>query len=49
MYAYLFFSIYYSFKIAVYALTPLVIKFAVKAGAMDKPDPRKVHKSLFLD
>ena len=30
--------------IAVYALTPLVIKFAVKAGAMDKPDPRKVHK-----
>lgn len=30
--------------IAVYALTPLVIKFAVKTGAMDKPDPRKVHK-----
>ena len=23
--------------IAVYALTPLVIKFAVKTGAMDKP------------
>lgn len=30
--------------IAVYALTPLVIKFAIKAGAMDKPDSRKVHK-----
>lgn len=34
--------------IAVYALTPLVIKFAIKTGAMDKPDPRKVHKNLFL-
>lgn len=33
--------------IAVYALTPLVIKFAVKAGAMDKPDPRKVHKNRY--
>lgn len=30
--------------IAVYALTPLIIKFAEKTGAMDKPDPRKVHK-----
>ena len=30
--------------IAVYAPTPLVIKFAIKTGAMDKPDPRKVHK-----
>lgn len=29
----------------VYALTPLVISFAVKAGAMDAPDARKVHKN----
>lgn len=30
--------------IAVYILTPLVMKFAVKTGAMDQPDQRKVHK-----
>lgn len=27
-------------------LTPLVIKLAVKLGAIDKPDPRKVHKKI---
>lgn len=30
--------------IGVYILTPVVMKFALKTGAMDKPDDRKVHK-----
>ncbi len=29
-----------------WALTPLVKKLALRVGAVDKPDPRKVHKTL---
>ncbi len=30
-----------------FALTPLVKRFAVAVGAIDKPDARKVHMVLF--
>ncbi len=30
--------------VAALFMTPLVMKFAVKTGALDSPDARKVHK-----
>ena len=35
--------------IITFALTPLVKRFAVAVGAIDKPDARKVHMVRFHD